>query len=157
MALQDKKIMPPPWLAYREIERYSIGWRMSYGEDYIYRFGDWLDTLSPEEQVEYRALFPEPVTWKGWWDDEDSGEVLEHGDFFVDAWQPEGQPKYTRQWLQQEFVAGRTRELCLFWGHQPAQDGQLTKSCLSQWWMEDFYTMADAYLCMEQYLSLIHI
>ncbi|MFR6693156.1 MAG: hypothetical protein ACLUS6_03700 [Dysosmobacter sp.] len=50
MALQDKKIMPPPWLAHREIERYSIGWRMGYGEDYIYRFGDWLDTLSPEEQ-----------------------------------------------------------------------------------------------------------
>ncbi len=35
MALQDKKIMPPPWLAHREIERYSIGWRMGYGEDYI--------------------------------------------------------------------------------------------------------------------------
>ena len=34
MALQDKKIMPPPWLAHREIERYSIGWRMGYGEDY---------------------------------------------------------------------------------------------------------------------------
>ena len=31
MALQDKKIMPPPWLAHREIERYSIGWRMGYG------------------------------------------------------------------------------------------------------------------------------
>ena len=152
MTLQDKKIMPPPWLAHREIERYSIGWRMGYGEDYIDRFGDWLDTLSPEERTEYRTLFPEPVTWKGWWDDEDSGEVLEHGDFLVDAWQPEGQPKYTRQWLQQEFAAGRTRELCLFWGHQPAQDGQLTKSCLSQWWMEDFYTTADSYLCMEQYM-----
>lgn len=38
MALQDKKTMPPPWLAHREIERYSIGWRMGYGEDYIYRF-----------------------------------------------------------------------------------------------------------------------
>ena len=135
MTLQDKKIMPPPWLAHREIERYSIGWRMGYGEDYIDRFGDWLDTLSPEERTEYRTLFPEPVTWKGWWDDEDSSEVLEHGDFLVDAWQPEGQPKYTRQWLQQEFAAGRTRELCLFWGHQPAQDGQLTKSCLSQWWI----------------------
>ena len=81
MALQDKKIMPPPWLAHREIERYSIGWRMGYGEETIYRFGDWLDTLSPEERTEYRSLFPEPVTWKGWWDDEDSGEVLEHGDF----------------------------------------------------------------------------
>ena len=152
MALQDKKIMPPPWLAHREIERYSIGWRMGYGEDYIYRFGDWLDTLSPEERTEYRTLFPEPVTWKGWWDDEDSSEVLEHGDFLVDAWQPEGQPKYTRQWLQQEFAAGRKRELCLFWGHQPSEDGQLTKSCLSQWWMEDFYTTADSYLCMEQYM-----
>ena len=57
MALQDKKIMPPPWLAHREIERYSIGWRMGYGEDYIYRFGDWLDTLSPEAQ--------DPTKWRG--------------------------------------------------------------------------------------------
>ena len=152
MALQKKKIMPPPWLAHREIERYSIGWRMGYGEDYIYRFGDWLDTLSPDEQTEYRTLFPEPVTWKGWWDDEDRVEVLAHGDFWMDAWQPEGRPKYTRQWLQQEFTAGRKREFCLFWGHQPSEDGQLTKSCLSQWWMEDFYTMADSYLCMEQYM-----
>ena len=152
MALQDKKIMPPPWLAYREIERYSIGWRMGYGEDYIYRFGDWLDTLSPEERVEYRSLFPEPITWKGWWDDEDNSQLLEHGDFFVEAWQAEGRPKYTRQWLQQDFAAGRTRELCLFWGHQPSEDNQLTKSCLSQWWMEDFYTTADSYLCMEQYM-----
>ena len=117
MALQDKKILPPPWLAHREIERYSIGWRMGYGEDYIDRFGHWLDTLTPEERAEYRTLFPEPVTWKGWWEDEDSGEVLEHGGFLVEAWRPEGQPKYTRQWLQQEFAAGRRRELCLFWGH----------------------------------------
>ena len=72
--------------------------------------------------------------------------MLEHGDFLVDAWRPEGQPKYTRQWLQQEFAAGRTRELCLFWGHQPSDDGQLTKSCL------DFYTMADSYLYTEQYM-----
>ena len=152
MALQEKKIMPPPWLAHREIERYSIGWRMGYGEDYIYRFGDWLDTLSPDERTEYRTLFPEPVTWKGWWDEEDSSEVLEHGDFWVNAWQPEGSPKYTRQWLQQEFSMGRKRELCLFWGHQPAEDGQLTKSCLSQWWMEDFWSVANTYLCMEQYM-----
>ena len=152
MELQNKKIMPPPWLAHREIERYSIGWRMGHGEDYIYRFGDWLDTLSPEERTEYRTLFPEPVTWKGWWDDEDNGEVLEHGDFFVEVWQPEGRPKYTRQWLQQEFSAGRKRELCLFWGHQPAEDGSITKSCLSQWWMEDFWSIADTYLCMEQYM-----
>lgn len=28
----------------------------------------------------------------------------------------------------------------------------MTKSCLSQWWMEDFYAGVDAYLCMEQYM-----
>ena len=126
---------------------------MGYGEDYIDRFGDWLDTLSPEERTEYRALFPEPVTWKGWWDDEDSSRYWS----MVTSWwmRGAGRPaKYTRQWLQQEFAAGRKRELCLFWGHQPAEDGQLTKSCLSQWWMEDFYTTADSYLCMEQYMMV---
>ena len=152
MALQDKKIMPPPWLAHREIERYSIGWRMGYGEDFIDRFGDWLNTLSPEERAEYRALFPEPVTWKDWWDDEDNSQLLEHGDFFIEVWQAEGRPKYTLQWLQQEISAGRKRELCLFWGHQPSKDDSMTKSCLSQWWMKDFYAMANSYLCMEQYM-----
>ena len=125
---------------------------MGYGEDYLFRFCRWLDSLSSEELAEYRALFPEPLTWKGWWDDEVRSEVLKHGDFWVNVWQPEGQPKYTRQWLQQEFAAGRTRDLCLFWGHQPAEDGHLTKSCLSQWWMEDFYTTADSYLYAEQYM-----
>ena len=76
----------------------------------------------------------------------------------VTSWWMRGSRKasqrYTRQWLQQEFAAGRKRELCLFWGHQPSEDGQLTKSCLSQWWMEDFYTTADSYLCMEQYMLL---
>ena len=44
------------------------------------------------------------------------------------------------------------REFCLFWGHQPSEDGQLTKSCLSQWWMEDFWSITNTYLCMEQYM-----
>ena len=55
MTLRDKKIMPPLWLAYPEIERYSIGWRMGYGEDYLFRFGRWLDALSSEEQAELRG------------------------------------------------------------------------------------------------------
>lgn len=32
--LEDKKIMLPPRLACPKIERFSIGWRMGYGEDY---------------------------------------------------------------------------------------------------------------------------
>ncbi len=64
--LKDKKILPPPWLAYPEIERYSIGWRMGYGESYIMKWSTWLNTLSPDETAEYQKLFPEPVTWSGY-------------------------------------------------------------------------------------------
>ena len=54
--------------------------------------------------------------------------------------------------LRKEFSMGRKRELCLFWGHQPVKDGSMTKSCFSQWWMEDFWSVANTYRCMEQYM-----
>lgn len=152
MTLQDRKIMSPPWLAHPDIERYSIGWRMSHGEDYMNQFSTWLESLSPEECTEYRTLFPEPVTWRGWWENEETGQVLEHGDFWVELWQPDGQPKYTRQWLQEEITNGKKHDLYLFWGHQPSKDGSITQSCLSQWWMADFWSTAHTYCCMEQYM-----
>ncbi len=64
MALQDKKIMPPPWLAHREIERYSIGWRMGHGEDYIPRQGG-IGSNEGNGMIEYIKLF---------WEDAPEGE-----------------------------------------------------------------------------------
>lgn len=64
------KLMKPLWLKYPELERYSIGWRMGYGEEYACDFWEWFDELSEEEQKEYKELFPELVTWKGFWEDE---------------------------------------------------------------------------------------
>ena len=152
MYLKDKKLMPPPWLAYPEIERYSIGWRMGYGEDYIGRFFSWLEDLSSEERMEYQALFPEPVTWKGWWQDEDTGEVLEHGEFLIPLWRAKGMPKYTLSQLQKESSEGIKYDFCLFWGHQPAENGDITQSCFSQWWLADFWSVVDTYCCMEQFM-----
>ncbi|SPT70503.1 NADAR family protein [Anaerobiospirillum thomasii] len=152
MALQDKKLMAPPWLAYPEIERHSIGWSMGYGENYIYKFGSWLDTLSEDERAQYRALFAEPVTWRGWWDDDDSSLPLVHNNFVIDAWQAEGRPKYDLKWLQNEYGAGRTKDLCLFWGHRPCKDGSIGKGCFSQWWRQSFSAMNYTYLYMEQYM-----
>ena len=97
-----KKIMPPPWLAHREIERYSIGWRMGYGEDYIDRFGDWLDTLS-RRSGRNTTLFPEPVTWKGWWDDEDSSST----GYMVTSWWMRG----SRKASQSTPASGSSRSL----------------------------------------------
>ncbi len=150
----DQKWMPPPWLAYPEIERYSIGWRMGYGEDYMWHFSDWLDSLSAEEQKEYQSLFPEPVTWKGWWEDEDYCEVFTHGDFCIPLWQPSGVPACTCARLLQEAADGKQHTFCLFWGHQPSGDGSITKSCFSQWWMEpeQFRSGANHYCCMEQFM-----
>ena len=50
-------ILLPPWLACPKIERYSIGWRMGYGEDYLIKWGEWYQTLSDEETVYYQGLF----------------------------------------------------------------------------------------------------
>lgn len=156
MKMQDKNmtpsLMPPPWLACPEIERYSIGWRMGYGEDYIGQFFNWLNALSKEKQTEYQTLFPEPVTWKGWWENVDTVEELVHGEFSIPLWRKLGAPKYTRTQLQQENARGTQHEFCLFWGGQPAKDGSIHKSCLSQWWIGDFWSIAHNYCCMEQFM-----
>lgn len=156
MKMQDKNmtpsLMPPPWLACPEIERYSIGWRMGYGEDYIDQFFKWLNALSKEKQTEYQTLFPEPVTWKGWWENVDTVEELVHGEFSIPLWRNFGAPKYTRTQLYREEADGKRHEFCLFWGGQPAKDGSINNSCLSQWWIGDFWSIAHNYCCMEQFM-----
>lgn len=144
--------MPPLWLAYPHIERYSIGWRMGYGEDYACRFDVWLNQLSREEREEYRKLFPEPVTWRGWWEKEDKRERLERGGLCLPLWRPQGAPKYTRDWLVQEAAEGIPHDYVLFWGHHPASDGEITKNCLSQWWMQEQRYVVGKYCCMEQFM-----
>ena len=91
--------MPPPWLAYPEYERYSLGFRMGSGEDYLDRFVSWFEALGEKERETYRARFPEPFTWAGWWDDEDRAVYLERGDFCLATRNPDGAPKYTRAQL----------------------------------------------------------
>ncbi len=147
---QDRKLMPPPWLAYPETDRYSIGWRMGYGEDYIFRFHGWMDTLSQEEKEEYRGLFPEPVTWQGWWESEDTGELLMHGEYCVPAWRPGGEPAYPVERLCEETAGGARRDLCLFYRPGSSPDGSMTGGCLSQWWRGEFRLDVLRFCCMEQ-------
>ena len=144
--------MPPPWLAYPEIERNSIGWRMGCGENYLGRFSIWLDTLSTEELAKYQLLFPEPIVWKGWWMDESNDYEFVHGCFCIQQWSMDGIPKYNIPKLAQEVLSGNKLDMCLFWGHQPDPSGNVTKSCFSQWWMSEFWSIAYNYCCMEQFM-----
>lgn len=58
----------PPWLAYPEIDRYDIGWRMGYGEDHIIKLGGYWDRLSKTEKRIYQLSYPEHGEWKDWYD-----------------------------------------------------------------------------------------
>ena len=42
---------------------------MGAGEDYKFKFNDWLKALSQDERSEYQQLFAEPATWRGYWDE----------------------------------------------------------------------------------------
>ncbi|GGI57720.1 hypothetical protein [Winogradskyella haliclonae] len=60
----------PPWLAYPEIDRYSIGWRMGYGESHIIELGKYFDQLTESEKTIYELTYPESEEWKGWYNDD---------------------------------------------------------------------------------------
>jgi ribA/ribD-fused uncharacterized protein len=53
----------PPWLKYPDIPRYSIGWRMGYGESYMFEWRSWYGGLSRLGKSSYQALYPEPEEW----------------------------------------------------------------------------------------------
>lgn len=150
--LANKNILLPPWLAYPEIERYSIGWRMGGGEDYIGKWHRWYQKLSPQKSADYQELFPEPPTWKGFWNDTDECIYYEHGEFGIEFWQENGIPKYSLEQVRRDYRAGKKLKYCMFWKTQPASDRTLSRGCLSQWYKSHFFSVANHYCCMEQFM-----
>ena len=58
----------------------------------------------------------------------------------------------TRAELENAVAEGLEPEFLFFWGHRPSQDGQLTKSCLSQWWMSSFEVDGEQFLTAEHFM-----
>jgi hypothetical protein len=73
LTFDDSGTARPPWEEFPDYERYSIGWRMGSGEDYMSEFLDWLGGLAPEENAQYRATYPEPDPWSGFYEQTASG------------------------------------------------------------------------------------
>ncbi len=55
----------PPWIAFPIYPRYTIGWRMGPGEDYMHAFISWLRDLTEEQFKDFSNRFPEPKCWEG--------------------------------------------------------------------------------------------
>lgn len=60
--------------------------------------------------------------------------------------------KYTRKLIEKEFNQKQRLEFLFFWEHNPASDGSITKSCLSQWWDCSFEIDGVIYRTAEQYM-----
>tara|TARA_Y100001972_G_scaffold128868_1_gene192296 strand:- start:2802 stop:3560 length:759 start_codon:yes stop_codon:yes gene_type:complete len=65
----DNPILPP-WLAYPDLDRNSIGWRMGYGENHLIELSEYLESLTETERKIYQLTYPESGEWKNWYENE---------------------------------------------------------------------------------------
>jgi ribA/ribD-fused uncharacterized protein len=59
---------------------------------------------------------------------------------------------YNTDWLKSELSKGNHFKYLFFWGHQPARDGSITESCLSQWWPAPFVVDGNRYATAEHWM-----
>ncbi|AXG68733.1 N-glycosidase YbiA [Kordia sp. SMS9] len=60
--------------------------------------------------------------------------------------------KHTLQHIQYEFNSKKRLKFIFFWGHQPAKDGSVTKSCFSQWWEDGFTVKNETFKTAEHWM-----
>lgn len=66
--LLDHGTLLPPWLKHPELPRGSIGWRMGYGEWYLWMWQRWWNLLEAPARAAYVAQFIDgrPAAWRNW-------------------------------------------------------------------------------------------
>ncbi len=70
-AYHELKDAPLPiWIQCPEFERYSMGWRMGFGEDIAWKFSLWWRGISSQGKLQYQEMYPEPKGWQGWYKNE---------------------------------------------------------------------------------------
>jgi len=142
--------MPPLWMMYPHITRFSIGWRMGYGEGYKYDLGDWKKTLSEQEKNTYQEMFPAPATWQEYYNENYDFEDID--DYFIEhvqLWDKKGEMQYSRSKMIEQFNKSGKLDFVFFW---KPQNNVINESCLSQWQYSEFNVDGDRYYYAEQYM-----
>jgi predicted NAD-dependent protein-ADP-ribosyltransferase YbiA (DUF1768 family) len=60
--------------------------------------------------------------------------------------------KYNISWLKETYPQAESIPLYFFYGYQPADDGRITRSCLSQWWVAPFEAEGHTYKTAEHWM-----
>lgn len=60
--------------------------------------------------------------------------------------------KYNMEYVMNEYSKQQNLKYLFFWGHKPSTDGNITKSCLSQWYDCYFTINGTSYHTAEQYM-----
>lgn len=60
--------------------------------------------------------------------------------------------KYSNYWLKEIYTRDELLSFLFFWGHRPAKDGSITKSCFSQWWESPFEFDSITYATAEHWM-----
>ncbi|MFD0710505.1 NADAR family protein [Paenibacillus sp. GCM10027626] len=144
--------MAPLWFMYPFISRYSIGWRMGFGEHYKTQFGEWFSALSAEDKNKFRDMFPPPKGWLGWYEKPyvDDDHYDDEGDLL---WNQDGMPVYTLARLKEKRRNNENMEYLFFGELQSGSGGPIAEACLSHGWEAEFEMETDAFASIEQYLA----
>ncbi len=135
--------MPPIWMMYPYISQYSIGWRMGAGEGYKFNLQDWLKTLNEDDRKKYDEMFPKPIFWRDFEQENEDDYCYE---FLIDFWQKYGIPKLDKATLS---TIQKKLNYIYFWKTNPQK---IDKGCLSQWQYSEFAVDIDEYFFAEQYM-----
>lgn len=59
---------------------------------------------------------------------------------------------YDTNWLIDAIKSGKKPNYIFFWGHRARDDGQITKSCFSQWWPSSFTVDGEMFATAEHWM-----
>lgn len=60
--------------------------------------------------------------------------------------------KYNNEWLVQQYKSNSKIKFLFFWGHQASKNGNISKTCLSQWWAAPFESEGHIYKTAEHWM-----
>ncbi|MCG2615768.1 NADAR family protein [Terrimonas sp. NA20] len=60
--------------------------------------------------------------------------------------------KYHNEWLIKKAESSEQIRFLFFWGHQPSKNGEITKTCFSQWWESSFTVDGITYHTAEHWM-----